>query len=190
MGGSLYEYSIASDRSEGLSWLWSYGSWIYNYLCNQCLSQPKGAKMCQIQYFSLNWLWRVLQVLLKETKWESHDHNCYYCLSDFLIWALSVTNGLLAMYIGIHVVDCNNIKILKVYWGLIVFSMYPLLHCNMRGCRGHDRMVVGFATTCTISVHHLWCEFKSRSGRGVQHYVIKFVSDLRQVNGFLPVLHQ
>ena len=22
----------------GPSWLWSYGSWIYNYLCNQCLS--------------------------------------------------------------------------------------------------------------------------------------------------------
>jgi hypothetical protein len=22
----------------GLSWLWSYGSWIYNYLCKQCLS--------------------------------------------------------------------------------------------------------------------------------------------------------
>jgi len=20
------------------SWLWSYGSWIYNYICNQCLS--------------------------------------------------------------------------------------------------------------------------------------------------------
>jgi len=20
------------------SWSWSYGSWIYNYLCNQCLS--------------------------------------------------------------------------------------------------------------------------------------------------------
>ena len=28
-------------------------------------------------------------------------------------------------------------------------------------------------------------EFKSRWGRGVQHYVIKFVSDLRQVGGFL-----
>jgi len=27
-----------------------------------------------------------------------------------------------------------------------------------------------------------------RSGRGVQHYVIKFVSDLRQVGGFLGVL--
>jgi hypothetical protein len=27
-----------SKRWEGLSWLWSYGSWIYNYLCSQCLS--------------------------------------------------------------------------------------------------------------------------------------------------------
>ena len=35
----------------------------------------------------------------------------------------------------------------------------------------------------------LWCcEFESRSGRGVvQHYVIKFVSDLRQVSSFSPV---
>jgi len=23
----------------GVSWSWSYGSWIYNYPCNQCLSQ-------------------------------------------------------------------------------------------------------------------------------------------------------
>ena len=30
--------------------------------------------------------------------------------------------------------------------------------------------------------------FESRSGRGVQHYVMKFVSDLRQVSGFLLVL--
>jgi hypothetical protein len=28
---------------------------------------------------------------------------------------------------------------------------------------------------------HWCCEFESRSGRGVQHYVIKFASDLRQV---------
>jgi len=39
---------------------------------------------------------------------------------------------------------------------------------------------------CTY--HHWCCEFKSRSGCGVQHYVIKFVSDLRQVGGFLRVL--
>jgi len=25
----------------GILWSWSYGSWIYNYLCNQCLSPQK-----------------------------------------------------------------------------------------------------------------------------------------------------
>jgi len=28
-------------EKRGLSWLWSYGSWIYNYLCYQCLSPLK-----------------------------------------------------------------------------------------------------------------------------------------------------
>jgi len=38
---------------------------------------------------------------------------------------------------------------------------------------GRDRMVVGFTTTYAIKAyHHRCCEFKSRSGRGVQHYVI------------------
>jgi hypothetical protein len=33
-----------------------------------------------------------------------------------------------------------------------------------------------------ISAYHHWCcQFESRLGRGVQHYVIKFVSDLWQV---------
>jgi len=40
-----------------------------------------------------------------------------------------------------------------------------------------------------ISAYHHWCcEFASRSGRNVQYYVIKFVSDLRQVDGFLRVI--
>jgi hypothetical protein len=48
-----------------------------------------------------------------------------------------------------------------------------------------DRMVVGFTTTYAISAYHHWCrEFESQSGGGVQHYVIKFVSDLQQVGGF------
>jgi hypothetical protein len=52
--------------------------------------------------------------------------------------------------------------------------------------RGRDRMVFGFTTTFAIGTYHHWCcEFDSRSGWGVQHYVIKFVSDLRQVSGFL-----
>jgi hypothetical protein len=48
---------------------------------------------------------------------------------------------------------------------------------------------VGFTTTYVISAYHHWCcEFGSRSGRDVQHYVIKVVSNLRQVDGFLRVL--
>jgi len=37
---------------------------------------------------------------------------------------------------------------------------------------GRDNVVVGFTTTYAISAYHHWCcEFESRSGRGVQHYV-------------------
>jgi hypothetical protein len=37
-------------------------------------------------------------------------------------------------------------------------------------------MLVGFITTYAISAYHHWCcGFDSRSGRRVQHYVIKFV---------------
>ena len=60
---------------------------------------------------------------------------------------------------------------------------------NWLNGRDHDHMVVGFTTTYAISAHHHWCcEFESRSGWGVRHYVIKFVSDLRQVGDFLRVL--
>jgi hypothetical protein len=52
-------------------------------------------------------------------------------------------------------------------------------------------MVVGFITTYAISAyHHLCCDFESHSGEvyAIQQYVIKFLSDLRQVGGFLRVL--
>jgi len=29
---------VHTKSCKGPSWWWSYGSWIYNYLCNQCLS--------------------------------------------------------------------------------------------------------------------------------------------------------
>ena len=50
-------------------------------------------------------------------------------------------------------------------------------------------MVVGFTTTYVISSYHHWCcGFDCCSGRGVEHYVIKFVSHLLQVSGFLRIL--
>jgi hypothetical protein len=53
----------------------------------------------------------------------------------------------------------------------------------MRGRRGGDCMVVGFVTTYAASTYH--CGFQSRSGEVYSHYVIKFVSDLQLVGGFL-----
>jgi hypothetical protein len=61
----------------------------------------------------------------------------------------------------------------------------------LRGCHGRVRMIVGFTTTYAINAyHHLCCEFESRSCEVylIQHYVIKFISDLWQVVGFLRVL--
>ena len=52
-------------------------------------------------------------------------------------------------------------------------------------------MVVGLTITYAISTYQHWCcEFKSRSSGvySIQHYMIKFVSDLRLVGGFLRVL--
>jgi hypothetical protein len=52
------------------------------------------------------------------------------------------------------------------------FNLPPLFIANDH--HGYDLMVVGFTTIYAISVYHNWCcEFKSRSGQGVQHYVIK-----------------
>ena len=53
------------------------------------------------------------------------------------------------------------------------------------GCRGHGLMVLGFTTTSAY--HHKRFEFHGEV-YPIQHYVIKFVSDLRRVGGFLRVL--
>ena len=66
--------------------------------------------------------------------------------------------------------------------------MLYFIQIIFRGRRGHDRMVVGFTTTYAISA--ITTDVVSsnfESGRGVQHYVINSVSDLRQVCGFLHV---
>ena len=54
------------------------------------------------------------------------------------------------------------------------------------GRRGRDHLVVELSTIYAISAYpHGYYEFESRPGPGVQHFVIKFFSDLRQVCGFL-----
>ena len=56
----------------------------------------------------------------------------------------------------------------------ITVTLFSPVH--FRDGRGWDRMVLGFTTTHAISAyHHRCCELESRSGRDVQHYVIKIV---------------
>ena len=76
--------------------------------------------------------------------------------------------------------------------GLRSFILHiPCTFMSYRNRGRRDRMVVGFTTIYAISVyHHKRCEFKFCSGKvySIQHYVTKFVSDLRQVGSFLWVL--
>ena len=70
----------------------------------------------------------------------------------------------------------------------VSYTSFQLIHW---GRCDRDYVVVGFTTTCAISAYHHWSsEFESRSIKvySIQHYVIKFVSDLWQVCGFLCVL--
>jgi hypothetical protein len=106
------------------------------------------------------------------------------------IWSHSTHGGLTSRIYsrcaGIFgVISCWIWKINNHYF-VYKFSNIWSMPMDFQGPCGRDRMVVEFRTTYPISSYHHWCcEFESRSGRGVQHYVIKFVSDLRQVGGFL-----
>jgi hypothetical protein len=61
------------------------------------------------------------------------------------------------------------------------------------GRHGRDRMIVGYITTYVISAYHYYNVVSSNPAQGkvysiqLQMYVIKFVSDLLQVIGFLWV---
>jgi len=55
-----------------------------------------------------------------------------------------------------------------------------------RGCR--DRMIVGFTSTCATTTKVVSANSVHGEAYSIQHYVIKFVSYLQQVGGFLSVL--
>ena len=94
-------------------------------------------------------------------------------------------------------VQCRTaINAVLFYFTLCLSVILDSLSCSstsisFRGRRGRNRIVIEFLTTCGISTyHHKSCEFEPRLGTlySIQHYVIKFVSDLRQDSGFLLVL--
>jgi hypothetical protein len=65
----------------------------------------------------------------------------------------------------------------KMFFEIVFYNLIQDDTYNSSRLDNPVSVVVGFTTTYAISAYHYWCcEFESRSGRGVQHYVIKFVT--------------
>jgi hypothetical protein len=63
--------------------------------------------------------------------------------------------------------------------GSVASLLAATLHQGNRD-RNHKLWIIVSTERYILHAYHHWCcEFKSRSGQGIQHYVIKFVSDLR-----------
>ena len=69
---------------------------------------------------------------------------------------------------------------------LIALYISMILSSATRDHHGGDRMVVGFTTTCAITTEVVSSNHIHGEVYSIQHYVIKFVSDLRQVGAFSP----
>ena len=91
----------------------------------------------------------------------------------------------LNLLIKVSKIHSNNSN--WTFTSIIVWHSYicctHLMYCRNR--RGRDRMVVGFIITYAISAHHVSSNPVHGEVYSIQHYVIKSVSDLRQVGGFL-----
>jgi hypothetical protein len=124
-----------------------------------------------------------------------------YCMRDWsLSWFVPDPRrgcGFPTSYVVIFLCSVGSVQylfVLLILVELLTFLLFKLFNVNPNnqikhltlllvqwgGLRGRDRLVVGFTTTYAISAYHHWCcELESRSWRGVQHYEIKFVSNLR-----------
>ena len=105
----------------------------------------------------------------------------------FDIYILYYCWGVANLWFAIYLVHCTNTAINKKYTFLhpFYFLIFPFTNIIIVwAVMGRDRMVFGFATTYAISAY----EFESRSDEvySIQHYVIKFVSDLRAGRWFSP----
>ena len=121
----------------------------------------------------------------------SFHKDSSYCLDPakktWLLWAIFILIGW--SFKMSETTDANGVC--EVLYKYSSFNLVWWKHSTQKlpgVCR--DRIVFGITTTCAINVYHHWREFESRFGEvySIQHYVIKFVSDLRQVDGFLRVL--
>jgi len=58
----------------------------------------------------------------------------------------------------------------------------------MVACMQYNEIILTERSYAVSAYHHWCCEFESRSGRGVQHYVIKFVKALLHGKASIAIL--
>jgi hypothetical protein len=138
--------------------------------------------------------------LLFTTKWTNHGDNNLYFEEIMRMSTLYLNNMLVACNSSLRVDKLLHLETYFRNFELISFRPYSEIVCPNRKnkkyqlyclwIRGRrDRMTVGFMTTYVMSVYHHWsCQLESRDMYSIQHYVIKFASDRRQVGGFLRAL--
>jgi hypothetical protein len=90
------------EQWQGSSWPWWYRSWIYNYLCNQCLS-PLMFRRVECKYIILN-LTTMTQwnVIIWRTKNSLTSCLCSVCLME------------------INATSFNTISFISWWWVLLV----------------------------------------------------------------------
>jgi hypothetical protein len=109
-------------------------------------------------------------------KQQSLTHS-YYILIFFYTNITVLTETLLGWFSLFYSI-CVFLSFGKSKWPLDLF------------CHGRDRMVVGFTTVQSVPITIKVVTSNPVHGEvySIQHYVIKVVSDLRQVVGFLRAL--
>jgi hypothetical protein len=98
----------------GPSWSWLHGSWIYNYLCNQCLSPLK--------------LWGgIKHQQTNKQRCDTSDHVCFnlHNFSHHIFFLLSLLSPLE------HVISKIQYYIMYMYINNINFMQFLYFLCKM-----------------------------------------------------------
>jgi hypothetical protein len=117
----------------GPLWSWSYGSWIYNYLCNQCLSPL------------------MLRVRI------SIRARCTSLCDKVCQWAATVGGFLWVLWFNsTNKTDCHDVTEI-----LLKVSLYTTKQTNKWMMHGENYLVIQYSSTVFINIKRFYRHFKN-----------------------------
>ena len=124
----------------GPSWLWSYGSWICNYLCNQCLS-PLKFEFCSGEVYSTTlcdkvcqWLvagWGFSPGTLVSSTTKTDCHNITEILLKVTLYTINQTINNLSVSIFLFLLSWAWVIWLLSVLQIVVAICYTILQNTM-----------------------------------------------------------